>query len=1057
MLRVRLPLSRTLIHLSCAATVLLSGAAALPASATAPTAAPTPPPAAAPASAPGFGTPALVKDLDPSTPATGSSLYIIAAGPNGLLIRADDKTDGTELWFSDGTSGGTHLVRDLCPGPQSGGPDELVVLSGTVVMNGNDCSRGAELWTSSGSAAGTLFVADIFTGTDNSSYSPQPRGSNARLLTLYDNKVFFAATDLAHGSELWETDGTLTHTHLLTDINPGPASAGILYLAEISGTLFFNATDGGPAGYELWTTDGSAAGTQLFADINAGGDSNPNFLTPAGGQLFFTAITSGASDRELYVTDGTPGGTHLVKDILAGGGGSSPNRLTRLGSKVVFNANDSTHGREIWVSDGTLTNTTMISDVNPSGSGNPVNLIRVGSGGGARVYFSANFNATDQALYRTDGSTVERVADPNPSGPDNFGYFATITTTLYFAADDGVHGTELWMHTPATTTMVADIQPGPTGSAPSGLAIGPGGKVYFAADDGIHGQELWVSDGTPGGTSLVKNIAPDTANGDAYDLTALNDAVYFGARTAATGYELWRSQGTLATTAVISDIAPGPTNGFGEVLGGGGHLLFFSGYTDATGYEPWVYDDSSGTVSLLKDIGAADEGSSPENLIAYNGAWYFGARDAAGVEPWRTDGTPAGTAPLDDFNPGPDDLGFNEPTLFDGLLFFVGYDDDHEDELWRTDGTPGGTLRATNIYSGVTGTSIEELAAAGSSLIFSVHNGATYSPELWRWNGSSAARLSDLLAGTVPTNTYQLTSKGGWVYFTGYDPAHGTELWRTDGVTVTLLADIYPGPISSSIDWLTAAGNRVFFRANDGVHGLELWTSDGTPAGTHMVGDLLPGAVGSNPGDLAAIGSRVLFGAGELTSGYELYLSDGASITPLGDLAPGAANGNPQQMTQAGGYLFLTAFGAATGQELWALPLTTDLTASLAGAPPEVFAGQVVTYTATIHNVGAVPALGVTLTDTLPSGFSVAWSSPSQGACAGGGPLVCELGTLDEGDVLTVTVGLMSSGEGVYTNTVQAASYLLEPTPANNTAQAATTVNIPPPSDIPLYMPLLYR
>ena len=126
----------------------------------------------------------------------------------------------------------------------------------------------------------------------------------------------------------------------------------------------------------------------------------------------------------------------------------------------------------------------------------------------------------------------------------NGGQLTNVRGTLYFSANDGKHGYELWRSdgTARGTRMVKDINPGAEWSALSGITA-VNRIIYFTADDGVHGAELWRSDGTARGTRMVKDISPGNQGGHPSYLTDVNGTLYFSAFDG-TNSGLWRSDGT---------------------------------------------------------------------------------------------------------------------------------------------------------------------------------------------------------------------------------------------------------------------------------------------------------------------------------------------------------------------------------------------------------------------------------------------------------------------------------------------------------------------------------
>jgi ELWxxDGT repeat protein len=281
------------------------------------------------------------------------------------------------------------------------------------------------------------------------------------------NYLYFAASTTANGEELWRIDqaGNLLR---LTDINPLSGSSAIDIWGESNGTLYFTANNNiGFAG--LWKTDGNSI-TQLPSA--SGAFTGVNSALNAGGTLYIAGTTT-TTGTELFKTFG--GSTPvLVKDIFGGSNSSSPQNLTDMNGTIFFSATTSAAGRELWKTDGTDPGTVLVKDIAPGSfdSSNPQNM----AAANGILYFNATLTTTGAELWRSDGTAA---------------------------------GTYL-LKDIFTGTIPGSIPLTGNSSAPSRLYAN-GGFVYFAADDGVNGRELWRTDGTPDGTILYADLYPENS------------------------------------------------------------------------------------------------------------------------------------------------------------------------------------------------------------------------------------------------------------------------------------------------------------------------------------------------------------------------------------------------------------------------------------------------------------------------------------------------------------------------------------------------------------------
>lgn len=553
-----------------------------------------------------------------------------APGISGSVFFQASSFLGRELYRVVGTS--ASLVRDIHVGAASSNPYGFVASSRFVYFAATDAAHGTELWRTDGTAAGTQLVLDASPGTA----SGVPHDVAARSLDASTDLVVFAARHPQSGEEphVFREGGAKGLLKNLFTPDGTQGSDPSRYFEHPSGEVWFTTRVNSSFDY-LWRTDGTSAGTARVQGVLT---SPTEIVSTDDWNGYFSAYHRNRG-VELWVTDGKTA-PKIVKDLYPGRPGSNPRDLAVCAGRLFHAATDPDHGEEL------CREGEHLFDLVPGkASSRPRDLVRAGN----FLFFSASSATRGRELwaYQWRGKPGARpylVRDIRPgaasSDPRSLVAFRN---RVYFTADDGVHGRELWrsVGNGSQTILVKDVQPG-AGSGVTGELYSTGNVLFFVGDDGTTGRELWLSNGFSGaGTRLVADMRPGSAGLDPKEITPVHfDRVAFVGDDGVHGEELWLATGTAGRRL---DLVAGPTGSKPRGLFWSSDDLYFTAETAAAGREPWVAAGID--LASPRMLGDVFQGGSSSMLatdgfaIAENHVVFTADDGVHGREPWSV---PAG-------------------------------------------------------------------------------------------------------------------------------------------------------------------------------------------------------------------------------------------------------------------------------------------------------------------------------------------------------------------------------------------------------------------------------
>ena len=404
------------------------------------------------------------------------------------------------------------------------------------------------------------------------------------------------------------------------------------------------------------------------------------------------------------------------------------------------------------------------------------------------------------------------------------------------------------------------------------------GWLYFSADDGRFGRELWRAN-IEGNAERLTDLSRGALSSEIYSLYPYKGVLYFGYRPEGGVGQLWRSDGTEGGTYQLSRLpADGTMAPFHRVFAHSRSRLYIVTGEGQGTKQLW---ESDGTGEGTRRVREASLGN-PINCDTFHGVvsgadLYLNMKWRKGFAVARVDGATGLAHVIREF----ESEAVSFFALESGEVLFSGFEERTGGELWKTGPTPGSCELVLDIYPGKESSKVGEIHRFvtdpfGVMTLF-VATTPEYGRELWQTDGTREGTTiwRDLVRGAGSSDPNRLTSSRGELYFVALGENVGREVWYYSAGTdeAKPISDVNPGLGSSNpYAFCLARDSSLYFSAEDQHVDEELWVFPGTGDKSHQVADIYPGKQSSFPFFTTLLGDFIVTVATDPVVGRELRI-----------------------------------------------------------------------------------------------------------------------------------------------------------------------------------------